>query len=235
MARNIFDVADMILCIITCVLHSIGIYLLRNVQFKKFNVNNILVTSLSGWEIVMAISCVLDYFLLWNDVSCGTTVMDIIFCSIRPIIVCTIVLITVNRFMACVYPIYYRKLATKKIVAVMMIAWMIAVVAGEGIWRVGNQWPSQRTSIYLYSSLGVHTIVFVLVCYAYIKIYLVLAKSSRRVSRHLPGKKNLKLSSILWNFIFHQGHQALKRPFWPYKKLFSTIKYKSLVSSVFFR
>ena len=41
---------------------------------------------------------------------------------------------------------------------------------------------------------------------AYTRIYTTLAASAIRLSSHLPGKTNLKLRSVVWNFIFHQGN-----------------------------
>ena len=47
---------------------------------------------------------------------------------------------------------------------------------------------------------------FLTILYVYTTIYHKIAASTLLISKHLPGRHNLTLPSVLWNFIFHQGH-----------------------------
>ena len=189
--------------IIIIILHSIGFYLLRNVKRGKFNVNNILITCLSGSEIAYGIISVLQHALLLQGNHSWLILFIIELFVIVPVLHSTILLITFNRYMACIHPAFYRKYATKKTLYITIVSmWVFSVALSVGVRSV---FYNDVRILFWWMTTGIST-VFMFILYAYTRIYLRLAKSSQRVSRHLPGQQNLKLPSILWNFIFHQGH-----------------------------
>ena len=193
----------MILCSSVIILHSIGFYLLRNVKRGKFNVNNILLTCFSGNEILYGVNNVLYHVLAIQGNLSRLIVFHIEIFAVVPLLNSTLFLITLNRYIACIHPRVYRKYATKKSLATIIVStWLFSLVAGVVVWLV---WNSDTTTMYWWMTISVNTI-FIFMLFAYIRIYLRLANSSQRVSIHLPGQQNLKLHSILWNYVFHQGH-----------------------------
>ena len=194
-------IIQLTMAIIMVILHSIGFYLLRNVKRGKFNVNNVLITCLSGIEIVYGINIVLMYVHthVWKILFVIVTVVD------GPVLHSTIILITFNRYMACIHPVFYRKYATKKILCITVVSMGMFYLPQCAVVGFATIYYKDGRIFYWWMTIGIN-IIFMFILYSYTRIYLRLAKSSQLLSRHLPGKQNLKLPSILWNFIFHQGH-----------------------------
>ena len=190
------------MAIIMVILHSIGFYLLRNVKRGKFNVNNVLITCLSGVEILYGINLVLTFIHthIWQIHYALLTTETVVW---GPMLHSTIILITFNRYMACVHSVFYRKYATKNMLCITVVStWMFFIAQSVGVFK----YHEKDSRILFFSGTLYFGIFFVFIFYAYSRIYLKLAKSSQRVARHLPGQHNLKLPSILWNCIVHEGH-----------------------------
>ena len=80
----------------------------------------------------------------------------------------------------------------------------VSVFTGSVLWLAAKHFDDTR--IVPYWLMSYTTLTFVFCSYAYTRIYLKLAASTLRVSTHLPGRKDLKTRTIIWNFIVEQGH-----------------------------
>ena len=176
--------------------HLLGICLLRNVKQGRLNANNILVTFLSVTEILFVVTftwSILDY-----NVTSGLSSH-----VVGSMVHYVVVTITANRYLACVYPVAYRRYATKKVVRrVLVCVFTFNLATGTSVWLAAHYFDSK---IAAYWWLVYIAIIFVFCVYAYTRIYMKVAASTLRTSRNLPGRQNLKLTSVLWNFVFHQG------------------------------
>ena len=195
-------------------LHSIGFYLLRKVRPGKFNANNFLVSHLSAIDIVYGVasfavdSLFLEIFHQKDEewiTKMANSILIFNTLVLAPGLQYTILLITFNRFLACVCPVFYRKNATKRVFLYTITGMWVFIVVCLVIVRKCALYFGEREIITYYMMGGI-VLIFLTILWSYTRIYLKLVKSSQRVSRHLPGRHNLKLPSIAWNFIFHQGH-----------------------------
>ena len=194
---------------INLLLHSFGFYLQTKVRHGRFNANNMIVKCLSAIEILLAstsIACIICAHSKRLKVI-GQYIFNTQVFMMGPMKFATILLITANRFMGCVHPITYRKYASKvAITAIVVITYTGDALVGSALWVVFDHHISNRKIVLCWLFLAFLLAVFILCVYAYTRIYTTLAASALRLSSHLPGKINLKLRSIVWNFIFHQGN-----------------------------
>ena len=200
MNKILFHISVTILDFIILILHTIGFYLLSCVKYGRFHTNRIIVKWLSGAEILYSIVCLTDnisFFFHYDG-----DVVDIIVFIMSPVIHFIVLLVTLNRFVACIYPVFYKKYITKTVVHFITFGTcLLVVVAGisinyvHAIILLNWEWMAFSAA----SS-------FLIILYVYTTIYLKIAASTLLISKHLPGRHNLTLPSVLWNFIFHQGH-----------------------------
>ena len=193
---------------INLLLHSFGFYLLTKVRHGRFNANKMIVRCLSAVEILFAITSI-----GWNICHqteklkvIGQFINNAEVFMIGPLKFATILLITGNRFMGCVHSITYRKYASKVVItSVVGITYTGEALVGLALWVVTDHRTSNSKIVpcwYLTCSAS----VFIPCVYAYARVYTTLAASALRLSIHLPGRAKLKLPSVIWNFIFHQGN-----------------------------
>ena len=128
-------VTDIIFSLVILILHTAGLYLLRNVHQGKFNVNNMIVTCLSGTEISYSIACMAcDIIVILGHYNAGVFLVEFMAFIVNPMIHYIIVLITLNRFVGCVYPIFYRRYVTKNFARITAISVsVVGVVIGVGV------------------------------------------------------------------------------------------------------
>ena len=198
MKKILFHISVTILDFIILILHTIGFYLLSCVKYGRFHTNRIIVKWLSGAEILYSIVSLTDdisFFFHYDG-----DVVDIVVFIMSPVIHFIVLLITLNRFVACIHPVFYKKSITKKVVhSITFGTCLLVVVAGISICYVHDIFLLSWMAFAVASS-------FLTILYVYTKVYHKIAASTLLISKHLPGRHNLTLPSVLWNFIFHQGH-----------------------------
>ena len=100
-------VLDIAFSMVILTLHSVGFHLLRKVHQGKFNVNNMIVTCLSGTEILYSIACMgCDAVVLMENTALGVFMVEFMAFIVNPMIHYIIVLITLNRLLGCLYPVF---------------------------------------------------------------------------------------------------------------------------------
>ena len=163
-----------------------------------------LVTCLSATEIFFSITSIfVDISCLMGEKRIGQAEGFYIF-IVYPMVFYIVFLITLNRFVGCLYPITYRKRVSKKLAYVLVLCIpLFSVMFGSAVGLIAYHFDE---TIAFYWCLSTIVLFFVFCVHTYSKIYMQLAASAQRIARHLPGRQNLQLGSILWNYIFHQGH-----------------------------
>jgi len=201
---ELFEIFLTILDALILSLHTLGLYLLLCVQKGRYLANHTIITWLSCIEIIYSITSLSNDITGFVDYDLTPELEFVIFIT-NPVIQFIVLLITINRFVGCMHPVFYKKFVTKKVVRFILLATCVTgVVTGSGLWSAVEHYHDVMILLY-WLTTGI-TATFIAIVYVYSRIYFKLAASTLMVSRHLPGRKHLKLRSVIWNFIFHKGY-----------------------------